>query len=161
MPFTATFNGLQDLIIRLESARTLIAPGMVQGIQAAADDTVLLTHDACPVDLEADNGVIPGEEGHLAESFSADPVIETSVGATTQVRTSEPIKYSYVTQGTLDKEPILPVTKQALWWPGAPHPLPSVHGQAANDFATGVPDEVASKGYEYFAPLLDALAQTL
>lgn len=161
MPFTGTFSGNAALIARLEQALQLIAPGMAQGVQAAADDAVQLTHDACPVDLEEDNGVIPGEEGHLADSFMADPVQESAAGASTTVRTQEPIKYSYVTQGTLDKEPILPVTKMALWWPGAPHPVGHVHGQAANDFAAGVPDEVASKGYEYFAPLLDGLAQAL
>lgn len=161
MPFTGTFTGLQSIVARLENARQQIAPGIAVAIQAAADDAVQETHDLSPVDMEENNGVIPGEEGHLNESFYADPVQETSVGAATTVRTREPIKYSYVTQGTLDKAPIHPVTKQALWWPSAPHPLGSVQGQAPNDFAAGVPDTIASRGNEYFQPVLDAIAQAL
>lgn len=161
MPFSGTFSGLQALQARVRDAQVLIGPLVARGINSAAQDAVQLVHDACPVDTDEDNVQIPGEEGHLADSFFADPVQETSVGATTTVRTREPIKFSYVTLGTLDKEPITPRTKLALWWPSAPHPLASVHGQKANDFASPVADVVANRGYQYFQPFLDALGQAL
>ena len=54
------------------------------------------------------------------------------------VRTKQPTKLEYVTQGTglfgPRGEPIRPVTKKALFWEGADHPVRSVRGQEPNSF---------------------------
>lgn len=81
--------------------------------------------------------------GPLAESFMAS--VESS---TLTVKTTQPTKLSFVTQGTGLYGPlhqrIYPKVKKALYWPGADHPVPSVAGQEPNDFVSPVTD-VAGK----------------
>lgn len=119
---------------------------LLQEIQTAMEETVGLTCEAiadvavenliheAPFDEAENNMTPPGEEGHLNESFYATSAIYTgNAKATTIVKTDEPIKFSYVTEGT--DTPILPRTKKAMWWPDAPHPMYAVSGQEPNPFA--------------------------
>lgn len=103
-----------------------------------------LEHDA-PFDPAENNGVIPGEEEHLNVSFGMNEA-PAALSTISGVWTNEPIKFQYVTQGTVG--PIVPVQKQALWWPGAEHPVAWVSGQQANPFqqrsASTIENEMAT-----------------
>lgn len=82
--------------------------------------------------------------GPLAESFSA--IVEDAEGETVlTVKTTQPTKLMYVTEGTGIYGPygerIYPKVKKALYWEGAEHPVASVAGQEANDFVSPIIDE--------------------
>jgi len=83
----------------------------------------------------------PGDSnGPLAESFVSSVLESTMI-----VRTTQPTKLRYVTEGTGLYGPygerIYPTTKKALYWEGADHPVRSVAGQEANDFVSPITDE--------------------
>jgi hypothetical protein len=77
--------------------------------------------------------------GPLAESFNAS--VEDS---TMTVKTTQPTKLGYVTEGTGLYGPlhqrIYPKVKKALYWEGAAHPVPSVAGMEPNDFVSPITD---------------------
>jgi hypothetical protein len=129
--FSIDTTAIQAWKQRIIEARDSAAEFCARATDEVANTLVEeLQHDA-PFDGEENNGVIPGEEGHLNESFGMNNA-DVSENATAEVWTNEPIKFQYVIQGTAS--PILPVEKQALWWPGAEHPVAWVSGQSANPF---------------------------
>lgn len=146
MGFTFQSGGFTSLIQRVQAASQYIPAMMEASMKDTADNTVSLLHDNAPFDPAPDNGQIPGEEGHLRDSFYADPIQAGGAHVTALVRTNEPIKFGYVVNGT--DTPIVPVEKQALWWPDAPHPMPWVHGQAGNDFVGRLVDLVGEAGVQ-------------
>jgi hypothetical protein len=154
---------IQDLIARLEAARDSLPELTAEASNVIGERSVELLIEGCPIDEAENNGVIPGEEGHLADSFLAVEGIGSVDQAQTDVMTEEPIKFGYVTEGTLDVAPIQPTTKKALWWPDAPHPLPQVAGQDPNDFAQQAYDQVMGEVptllEETFQPFFDFLRQ--
>ncbi|GAC1589092.1 MAG: hypothetical protein NVS4B1_33440 [Ktedonobacteraceae bacterium] len=152
MGFTITMSGLTAMQSRFSIGRDGLGVLMRDGTAAIELEAVNGLHAACPVDNEADNGVIPGEEGHLDESFVGDPVMASVAASHAEVRTQEPIKFQYVTQGTAS--PILPTVKKAMWWPGAAHPMYSVAGQAADPFQTAVAQDIQGRMDAILAPYL-------
>lgn len=161
MAWTVNTSGLNHLRARIEAGRRLLPDIMELGINTAAEATVQELHEKCPVDDELDNGVIPGEEEHLNESFLATPAQSDGEHSIAQVKTEEPIKFSYVTQGTIDLSPILPVVARGLWWPALRHPVAFVMGQNANPFQEPIKDIVEENGPEYFAEALAELAAVM
>ena len=149
-------DNIAAIIARLQNARDMIAPLVAQGLEELGQQTVQQLKDAAPYDPMYNIGVIPGEEEHLNESFSVGDTQVTSAGAEVEVKTSEPIKFQYVTQGT--DGPIYPVSAQALAIPGF-HPVASVSGQAANPFQ----EEVAAwlQDQNPFVPVTDMLQTEL
>lgn len=144
------------IIERLLRAREAIAPLVAQGLEEVGQKAVQQLHDASPYDPTENIGVIPGEEEHLNESFSVDTAQVTDTGAEVPIKTSEPIKFQYVTQGT--DGPIYPVEAQALAIPGG-HPVASVAGQDANPFQ----EEVAAslQNENPFGPVIEMLQSEL
>lgn len=153
---------VQDLIQQLEDAVVQFDALTVDACNEIADNAVTILAKNAPYDPAEDNGTIPGEEGHLNESFVAIQAISTGEGqAETFVETTEPIKLSYVSEGTLEQAPIVPISKQALNWPDAEHPVASVAGQDPNPFVQDSYDEIDAKVPEIvqgvFQPALDML----
>lgn len=144
MSFIVDTSGLLALMDKVANARDAIPMVMEAAMAGIGLDAVTELSIASPYDASANNGVLPGEEGHLNESFSASDVIPTAEGADVEVKTSEPIKFFYVTEGTVDVEPIFPLYKRALWWPDAAHPYAFVHGQQANPFHKQVLQDLES-----------------
>jgi hypothetical protein len=153
---------IQDAIAKLEEAKIAFAEKTVEACDAVANMAVETISKKAPFDEEENNDVIPGEEGHLNESFYAIQAIATGDGqATTSVNTNEPIKFEYVTEGTMDKSPIRPVVKKALFWPALEHPVASVKGQEPDEFFNEAYDEIVNEAGsvvdETFAPVIDML----
>ncbi len=95
--------------------------------------------------------------GPLAESFKA--VVDD---ATLTVKTTQPTKLKFVTEGTGLYGPlhqrIYPRTKKALYWEGAEHPVKSVSGMEANDFVSPITDVAAE---DITASLTDTIYEAL
>lgn len=153
--FTFKPGDIGAIQARLTVGRDLLGVSLGLGIIDVGEETVRMLQTVTPVDPAPDNGTIPGEEGHLIDSYTVDPVQQSGPSAYTFVRTSEPIKFSYVTQGTEDKAPIVPITAKALWWPDAVHPYASVSGQAANDFVSPLVDQINIVGAEILLPYME------
>ena len=147
-------QGLDAMIMRLSAASAAV-PGLMQ--QAVRDAGQMVVDDlsaAAPVG--ASEGMPPPGDGpgHLNESFYAQDEGETTVS----VRTRQPLKLQYVTQGTgiyAGKGRIRPRTAKALMWPGAAHPYRSVAGEPPNDFVSPVID--GFDGQEALLPIVDEL----
>ncbi len=142
MSFTTDTSGLAAFIAKVKLAATMVDPAMDEALDKIAEEGVLLLQEAAPYDPAENNGVIPGEEGHLRDSFDVVPADSGEA----QIITHEPIKFSYVTQGT--ETPITPTIKQALWWPELEHPVAWVRGQDPNPFHEEVVDELKQVGSE-------------
>jgi hypothetical protein len=161
MPYTLDTSGLQALIQRLKQAQQTLPAVVFAGVQLVADETLAALVEATPYDPAPDNGVIPGEEAHLRDSYQLTPVELQAVQAECDLRTTEPIKFGYVTQGTLDVAPIYPVVKRGLWWPQLRHPVPQVAGQAPHPFQAPLPQEISDRMEDILAPVLSAWEQEL
>lgn len=153
---------VQDMIARLEEAKTQFEEKTVEACDEIANTAVETLSKNAPYDPEPNNDVIPGEEGHFNESFYAIQAISVGNGiAQTAVETNEPIKFEYVTQGTMDKSPIEPLVKKALWWPALDHPVYSVQGQEPNPFFDEsyqqILDEAPTIVEEIMTPVFDLL----
>ena len=159
MPFRVNIDGLLAMQERFSSAKSGLGIVLRETTTRAENEAVNQLHTNSPVDDEANNGVLPGEEGHLNESFVGDPVEVNDITSHADVRTEEPIKFQYVTQGT--DSPIYPVVKKAMWWPGAAHPMYSVSGQAANPFQVPIGQDIEGRMGEFAAPSLQAWLATL
>ena len=122
-----------DIIARLQGVIDALGDATTDACDEIANVAVEDLSVNAPYDEEENNETPPGEEGHLNESFYALESI-TSLGgkSSTGVKTYEPIKLEYVTEGT--QTPITPTTKQALWWPALDHPVAMVAGQEPNPF---------------------------
>lgn len=159
MRFRISLKGLKALYSRIEAVMEDDFGSMLaEGVQAASEDAVKLLEEAAPYDAAPDNGIIPGEGEHLIDSFYANEATpKGNALATNTVRTEEPIKFQYVTEGTLTAAPIKPKTKQSLWWPDAGYPRRQVQGQAPNPFQEPLVGEIEANGDEYFAETLGLL----
>lgn len=134
-------NNTAQIIQRLQAAQAAIPDLVATGVEQLGELSVTSLHDHCPVDEEDNNGVLPGEAEHLADSFVTGDV-SVGVVSTMEIGTTEPIKYQYVTEGT--DSPILPVEKKALWWPALEHPVASVSGQEPQPFQLDALAEIES-----------------
>lgn len=121
-------------------------PGLIRAALSNAGNAVVQDLASAAPRGQGGSGTPPEGDapGPLAESFSA--VVEDSAGeAVLTVKTSQPTKLMYVTEGTGIYGPygerIYPKVKKALYWEGAEHPVKSVAGQEANDFVSPITDE--------------------
>jgi hypothetical protein len=136
-------SGLDALRAKVAEARAAL-PGLLADATREAGQWVAQNlSDAAPVGQGESGSAPPGGDapGKLAESFFVQEESSSfSEGAAVSVRTRQPVKLSYVTQGTGIYGPtgqrIYPVSKQALYWKGADHPVRSIAGMPANDFVT-------------------------
>jgi hypothetical protein len=140
MSFSVDTSGLSALIAKIKQVQTDLEPTINEALDEIADEGVALLKQAAPFDPSENNGTIPGEEGHLRDSFQTSAAENQHA----EIITTEPIKFSYVTGGT--DSPIFPVSKQAMWWPGAAHPVAQVNGQNANPFHQDVIDDLTTEG---------------
>lgn len=140
MQITSDTSGLRDLIARVQEARSILPQLLVDAAQSAGDAVVDELSAAAPKG-QGGGTPLPGDaSGPLFESFHATAENQGNVGVAT-VSTTQPLKLQYVTEGTgiyVGKGRIVPLTKKALMWEGAPHPMKSVAGQRANDFVSPV-----------------------
>jgi hypothetical protein len=133
-----------DVIARLQGVIDAFGDATMDVCNEIANVAVEDLSVNAPYDEEENNETPPGEEGHLNESFYAVEAI-TSLGGigSTEVKTHEPVKLEYVTEGT--STPITPTTKQALWWPALDHPVALVAGQEPNPFVEETYNELLTK----------------
>lgn len=120
---------------KLQIIRNGLEPTMHTAMEQGATDAALLFSNAAPKGKEA-GSTIPGDTpGPLSSSFAVRMAFPR-----VSVVCTQPTKLLYVTQGTGIYGPrgqrIVPLTKKALYWPGADHPVKSVAGQKPNDFVT-------------------------
>src|SRR6266571_4732047 len=128
---TITTNGSAERLIgRIELGIAATPTGVMAALSKSGTEIKTRLIDATPVGHET----VETEAQPLRDSY-----VLTEGDMSVEISTTEPDKLRYVTQGT--PTPILPVTKKALWWAEATHPMWSVRGQAANDFVTPVLDE--------------------
>lgn len=151
---------IDSIIQNIEDAIALFDGATIDACTEIADKAVEIIAKNAPYDEEPNNDVIPGEEGHLNESFYALEGISTGNGeAEAAVKTMEPIKLQYVTEGT--DTPITPIIKQAMWWPTAEHPVALVSGQEPNPFVDeSIPEieaEVVPIVEDIFTPIFQSM----
>lgn len=163
MSYNVNVRGLLQLQNRLEKAQSQIPRATLKGLDVLAKAGTFSLLVSAPYDPAPDNGVIPGEEGHLRNSFYALPSVSTGLASgLAEVGTHEPIKFQYVTQGTLYATPIRPIRAKALWWPSLSHPVPFVRGQAPNPFQEKAKEKIEVKAENIFTvsfyPVLRTLA---
>lgn len=156
--FSVNTDGLLALQKRIQAVANSLPDLLDQATHDVADEAVVILHDECPYDGELDNGQIPGEEGHLNDSFFVQDVA-SGIVTEVEIMTSEKLKLSYVTGGT--DSPILPVSQQAMWWPALSHPVAQVQGQAANDFVTPARDILDASVPSILQPVIDLIVASL
>jgi len=139
--FRITMGGaLQSQLDQIARVRSEL-PNVVRGaLEEAGRVMVQDLASAAPRGTSGGGSALEGDaSGPLAESFT-----ESVDGSTLTVKTTQPTKLGYVTQGTGIYGPIgeriYPTIKKALYWPGADHPVRSVAGMEANDFVSPVTD---------------------
>lgn len=168
MNLTFDTTGLDALRQRVARARAALPGLLQQAVQDAGTWVAQNLSDGAPVG-QGEGGALPppgDAPGRLAESFYVQGESSAfSNGAAVTVRTHQPLKLQYVTQGTgvyAGRGRIYPTTKRALYWSGADHPVRSVAGQRPNDFVTPalaeMPDaqEVLSVVVEQLQEILEA-----
>lgn len=164
MNITSNTTGLEDLLARLDMARTMVAPLLAEAAQEAADIVAQNLKEAAPKGSTG-SGSSPGDDasGPLAESFFTIAEIQAE-GAAASVQTNQGIKLGYVVNGTGIYGPqgqrIVPLVARALYWEGAEHPYRSVAGQKPNDFVTPALQE-APDAQEVLQTVIDELATIL
>lgn len=137
-------NALQSQLEGLTRLRDAL-PGLISAALSDAGNAVV--QDLTSAAPRGTGSGAPPEgdaSGPLAESFLAN-VEDSGNEATLTVKTTQPTKLMYVTEGTGLYGPynqrIYPKAKKALYWEGAEHPVKSVAGQEANDFVSPITDE--------------------
>jgi hypothetical protein len=134
---------LAHQLSRLATVKAELLPGIITDeVQSAGSELVAELGQSAPRSGGTGGTPIEGDaSGPLAESFSSQ--VEGSEGhVTLTVKTSQPTKLKFVTEGTGIHGPrgerIYPKVKRALYWEGATHPVRSVAGQEANDFVSPI-----------------------
>jgi len=143
MILTSNTSGLDMLIARVRKARTEL-PRVTQAAAQRAGDTLTQQLSSAAPRGKNPGPPPPGDaSGPLSRSFSS-LAEQSGSGATLELKTNQPLKLQYVTQGTgvyVGKGVIRPLTKKALFWPGAGHPYRSVKGMKGKDFVKPVIDK--------------------
>lgn len=134
-------SGLDRKREQLAQARSALPELLRQAAHDAGDWIKQNLADEAPVGQQEGPPPEGDALGRLSESFYVqDEGSAFEPGAAISVRTTQPQKLEYVTKGTGIYGPrgqrIYPVTKKALYWPGADHPVRSVAGQRPNDFVS-------------------------
>lgn len=132
-------SGLDAKRAQLAEARAVLSGMLQQAVHEAGDWVKQNLSDNAPVGAQEGQPPQGDGPGRLSESFYVqDEGSAFNPGAAITVRTTQPQKLEYVSQGTGIYGPrgqrIYPTTKRALYWPGADHPVRSVAGQQPNDF---------------------------
>lgn len=125
-------SGVDVLRTKLAEARAALPGLLQQAVQDAGAWVSQNLSDAAPVGKDAGP---PGDApGRLNESFYVqDEASKFADGAACSVRTRQPVKLQYVVKG---RGVVLPVQKQALYWPSLAHPVRRAGPAPANDFVT-------------------------
>jgi hypothetical protein len=147
MEFNVQIVGLDKLVANLQQAPAIAAPILQRALSASG--AILAKHTV--------KGVVPWRTGFLTQSFRA----EVTSG---MLRWFPTASYApYVEFGT-KPHTIVPKDKQALYWPGAKHPVKSVNhpGTKPNQFmeriVTESQDEIDSQFVNALTQITEAIA---
>lgn len=147
-------SGLDLLRQKIAEARDALPDLLQQAAREAGEAVRQNLQDEAPVGA-VEGPPPPGDaEGHLADSFSVQDE-DSSGGAAISVRTSQPQKLEYVTEG---RGEVLPVTKKALFWRGLPHPVRRAGPSQPNDFVSKVLDNLP-QAEEFLDPVVTRLEE--
>jgi hypothetical protein len=129
MEFNVAIKGLPELTTKLKEAPSIAAPILQRAL--AASHAILAKHTV--------KGVVPWRTGFLTQSFRA----EMTAG---MLRWFPTASYAPFVEFGTKPHTITARTKQALFWPGASHPVYSVNhpGTKPNAFMERIVD--VSKG---------------
>lgn len=147
MSFTVTDQGgLRRVSLGLRSAQQQFWPLLQTHIDALGTETATQLAEASPIGTGL-HGKSVGQMSrnedwrHLSQSF-----VSRAREHGVDVLTTQADKLRYVRYGTgiygKFGTPIVPVEKQAMWWPEAGYPRLTVAGQKPNDFVTPVLNDV-------------------
>jgi hypothetical protein len=137
-------------------------------VNSIGNEVVQQFRDAAPHGSGEEGEPSAGDSpGRLADSFYTTFSSDGAMLARVQVKTTQPTKLGYVRNGTgiygKYNQRIVPVTKKALYWKGAPHPVRSVAGQKANDFIKPIVEnykvEAATRVSEFLINRLQSIAE--
>jgi hypothetical protein len=119
MDFNITIQGLPELTAKLAQAPAIAAPILQRALSASS--AILAKHTV--------KGVVPWRTGFLTQSFRA----ELTPG---MLRWFPTASYAPFVEFGTKPHTIVPKEKQALYWPGAAHPVRSVNhpGTKPNQF---------------------------
>jgi hypothetical protein len=141
MIFESNSSGIDRLLASIRKAQTELPRITQEGAQRAGDTLKQQLSSAAPRGKSSGGPPPAGDaSGPLAGSFNAKAE-QQGAGATLELTTNQPLKLKYVTLGTgiyVGKGVIRPLTKKALFWPGAAHPYRSVKGIKGKDFVKPV-----------------------
>lgn len=160
-------QGLALIRARLTAARAMLATEIPTLVTALGTDCASALSSASPRGADGGGGTAPAGDasGPLADSFVSSMEATGDASGRVQVSTTQPTKLKYVRYGTgiygPVGAPIRPVTKKALYWRTAPHPMRSVKGQKPNDFVSPVLAEIATTGIDRMDELAIRVADLL
>lgn len=160
MNITVDTSGLDALRERLAAARAALPDLLQEAAVEAGEWIVQNLHDAAPVGPNEGGPPPEGDgPGRLADSFYVQEESSAySPGGAITVRTTQPTKLKFVTEG---RGEVLPKVKRALFWPGLTHPVRRAGPSEPNDFVEvelqSMPDEsdVLSVVVEQIAEILE------
>lgn len=159
--FTLDTSGLDAFKERLAYARQQLPDLMQKTVHQAGEWVSEELSNGAPVGTAEGPPPSGDAPGRLNASFYVQQEGQYSI----TVRTSQPQKLEFVTQGTgvFGKygSPIVPVNKKALFWEGASHPVRSVQGQEPNDFVTPIVTDEAPTADEVLSMVVDDLIAIL
>lgn len=147
MSFTATdHGGMRRVSLGLQSAQQQFWPLLQTQLDVVGTQTAKHLAEASPVGTGHHGASVNqlrlnSDWRHLSQSF-----VSRAREHGVDVLTTQADKLNYVRYGTgiygKFATPIVPVIKQAMWWPEAGYPRLTVAGQRPNDFVTPVLDDV-------------------
>jgi hypothetical protein len=146
MEFSVQITGLDALVAKLKQAPEIAAPILQRALSASS--AVLAKHTV--------KGVVPWRTGFLAQTFKA----ELTTG---MLRWFPTASYApYVEFGTAPHT-ILPKNKKTLFWPGAAHPVRSVHhpGTKPNAFMERIVTESQGEINDQFGAALNLIVAAI
>lgn len=157
--------GLALTRARIAAARATLSSGIPAALQEIGASTVQALGNAAPRGaVEGSTSPEGDADGPLAESFVAEMSGDALTGRV-EVATTQPTKLRYVTHGTgvygPAGSPIRPITKRALYWQGAPHPMRQVLGQRPNDFVSPTIDAAVENAVDLCDELAGQVADIL
>ena len=144
--FQVKIVGLDQLVAKLREAPQIAAPILQRALSAS--HAILAKHTI--------KGIVPWRTGFLTQSFRA----ELTTGLLRWFPTA-----SYAPHVEFGTKPhvILPKEKQALYWPGARHPVKRVNhpGQKPNPFMERILSESQAEIDATFVKALELITQKI
>jgi hypothetical protein len=147
-------SGLELLRERIAEARAALPDLLQQVVYGAGTWVAEELSAAAPVGKDGGPPPPGDAPGRLNESFYVQAeASKFADGAAISVRTRQPQKLSYVVNG---RGEVLPVRKQALYWPSLAHPVRRAQPSQPNDFVTPALAN-APDAQEVLTPVVDEL----